>query len=261
MKGPEIERAARALDGGRCLVFTGAGISVESGIPPFRGLGGVWTRYDPSFLEIERFMAEPAECWTVIREIFYETMPQAAPNPGHTAIADLESSGHVGVVITQNIDGLHQRAGSRNVLEFHGNTRTLVCTRCGRARPVGDALAHALPPLCAECGGVLKPDCVFFGEPIPEGVRLRSFEEASRAAVVLVVGTTGEVAPASFVPRVARQAGAFVVEVNTSPSAYTRQITDVFLEGRASEVLPAVAAAIGADGAASDVAGGGKPGT
>jgi len=240
----EIERAARTIRRGGVMVFSGAGVSVESGISPFRGAGGLWSRYDPSFLEIGRFMAEPEECWRVIREIFYGTVPEAQPNAAHLAIADLEAAGYVHVVVTQNIDGLHQLAGSRNVLEFHGTTRALACTRCGRVGPVGDALSGPLPPICAACGGVLKPDCVFFGEPIPEEIRARAFEEAARVSAVIVVGTMGEVVPASYIPRVSKENGACVIEVNTEASAYTSDVTDLFLRGRATEVLPAIARAL-----------------
>jgi NAD-dependent deacetylase len=245
MDKKEIERAAlRIRQASHCVVFTGAGISVESGIPPFRGADGLWSRYDPSCLDISFFYARPLEAWTAIREIFYDFMGRAEPNPAHLGIARLEALGLVRSVITQNIDNLHQQAGSRTVCEYHGTTRTLSCTGCSRTLSADLVDLQTLPPLCAGCGRVMKPDFVFFGEPIPEEAARFSMEQAGSADVMLVIGTTGEVMPASLLPRMASENGCFIVEINTEPSAYTGAITDVFLRGRAGEVVTQLVRAV-----------------
>ena len=237
--------ASRIRTSAHCVVFTGAGISVESGIPPFRGAEGLWSRYDPTCLDISFFHAHPGEAWAAIREIFYDFMGRAEPNEAHTGIARLEEMGLVKSVITQNIDNLHQQAGSKTVCEYHGTTRTLSCTGCGQAIEAARADLHTLPPACAACGRVMKPDFVFFGEAIPEEAARFSMQEANNADVMLIIGTTGEVMPASLLPQLARENGCFMVEINTEPSAYTGAITDVFLQGKATEVVSRLVDAVG----------------
>jgi NAD-dependent deacetylase len=220
--------------------FTGAGISVESGIPPFRGADGLWSRYDPVVLDISYFHSHPKEAWEVIREIFYDYFGQARPNPAHYILAEMEKEGRLAAVITQNIDNLHQEAGSREVIEYHGNSQRLICPRCGTSyTPARVDLRH-LPPRCEKDGEVLKPDFVFFGEPIPPEAARRSEEEAHAADVFLVIGTTGEIMPASLIPQVAKHNGATIIEVNPEPSNYTHTITDILLQGKAGEILPAL---------------------
>jgi NAD-dependent deacetylase len=237
--GGDLKRAASIIRERReTVAFTGAGISVESGIPPFRGPDGLWTKHDPSFIELGHFLDDPAGSWIFIRELFFDAIERAEPNAGHIAVAELERAGFVRSVITQNIDGLHQMAGSEKVLEFHGTTRTLHCLDCHAAYARENVDLSKMPPTCPSCGGVLKPDFVFFSEQIPEDVSRDSFAEAGAAGVVLVVGSTGEVMPAAYVPVVAKEAGAMVVEINTSVSAYTRDVTDIFLQGKAGDVLP-----------------------
>lgn len=240
----EVRAAAAALARSRStLVFTGAGISVESGIAPFRGAGGVWERYDPRCLDLEYFAAEPSAAWEAIRSIFYEAGLEAEPNPAHCALADWERRGLVDLLVTQNIDGLHRRAGSRKLVEFHGSIDTLVCQHCGARRPAFLSVFGGLPPRCA-CGGVWKPDFVFFGEGIPPAAYESAFAAADRAEVCLVVGTTGTVQPAAFIPRRARNAGAFVIEVNPESSELT-YLADAFIPLKASEALRAIDAALG----------------
>ncbi len=231
------QAAARIKESQHTTVFTGAGISVESGIPPFRGKDGLWSKYDPHILDIEYFKEHPDEAWVVIKEIFYDFFGKAKPNSAHKFVAELENLGRVKTVITQNIDSLHQEAGSKNVFEFHGTSRTMSCILCGREYNAQKVSLEALPPRCNECGGVLKPDFVFFGEPIPKQVNMLSFYEAKISEVFLVIGTTGQVMPACQVPIFASQNGTFIIEVNTEPSAYTHSITNIFLRGKASEVL------------------------
>ncbi len=245
MSSKNIAEAARILRSSRySIAFTGAGISVESGIPPFRGEGGVWNRYDPSFVEINWFLAHPLDSWLKLKEVFFDCMGNSEPNGAHLGLARLEEAGLLGSVITQNIDNLHRQAGSRKVVEFHGNSHNLVCTSCGRLQGVRETNLERLPPECPSCGELLKPDFVFFGEPIPPDASSVAFREAQRAEVVLVIGTTGEVMPAGAVPLMAKERGGVIIEINTAPSRFTRTVTDLFLEGRAAEIMTDLVAAM-----------------
>ncbi len=236
-----LQEAALALkNSSHTTAFTGAGISVESGIPPFRGKDGLWSRYDPIVLDIGYFHAHPREAWQVIREIFYDYFGKARPNAGHYALAGMEKLGKVAAVITQNIDNLHQEAGSRNVIEYHGNSQRLICPRCGAVYSPKEIDLQELPPRCSHDGEVLKPDFVFFGEPIPPEAARRSEQEAFAADVFLVVGTTGEIMPASLIPQMAKNNGATIIEINPETSNYTHSVTDIFLRGKAGELLPAL---------------------
>jgi NAD-dependent deacetylase len=217
--------------------FTGAGISVESGIPPFRGEGGLWSKYDPKTLDLQYFLEDPTGSWRVIKEIFYDFFDTAKPNKAHQVLARMEQEGMLGCTITQNIDYLHQEAGSRVVYEFHGNTKSLRCLHCNRAYKPGQMSLDHFPPTCRECGGVLKPDFVFFGESIPQIPLGAAYEAASLSDVFLIIGTTGEVMPANQIPVMAKQYGAKIIEVNPEPSNYTLHITDIFLQGKATEVM------------------------
>lgn len=221
----------------RTVAFTGAGISVESGIPPFRGKNGLWSKYDPIILDINYFMQNPLSSWKVIKEIFYDFFGQAQPNAAHKALAAMEQKNLLQTIITQNIDNLHQEAGSKNVCEFHGNSRNLVCTNCGEIYTASEEKLNNLPPTCKLCGGVLKPDFIFFGEAIPEPANSKSFEEAERADLFILIGTTGEIMPASLVPRVAKEHGAKIIEINTEKSKYTNSITDIFIQEKATAAL------------------------
>jgi NAD-dependent deacetylase len=245
-----LERAARLIAGSRRLAaFTGAGVSAESGIPPFRGPGGLWSRYDPATLELSYFRSHPLECWRILKEIFYDCFAGANPNQAHYVLARWERRELLKSLITQNIDSLHQRAGSERVIELHGSSRRLVCTTCGGTRPADPRLLERLPPRCS-CGGVLKPDMVFFGEILPEGA-FRQAEEAAQASdLMLVIGSTGEVFPAASIPDRAAQAGALIVEVNPTPSRFTYSVTDLFLPLAAGAAL----------GRIDELLGGGLPG-
>ncbi len=216
--------------------FTGAGISIESGIPPFRGENGIWNKYDPKIFDLQYFIENPKEDWELIYKVFYKTIIEAEPNPAHFALANLEQKGKLKAIITQNIDNLHQKAGSRTVYEFHGNTRDVVCLDCGKKYSVALLDMSNLPPRC-ECGGLLKPDFVFFGESIPQDVLEASLNETQVADVFLVVGTTGVIYPAGEIPRLAKRNGATIIEINIEPSEYTGSITDVFIEEKASVAL------------------------
>ncbi|MGE5342027.1 MAG: SIR2 family NAD-dependent protein deacylase [Candidatus Omnitrophota bacterium] len=236
-----IKQAAQWIKNSRhTTVFTGAGISVESGIPPFRGENGIYNKYDPAMLEIDYFRRHPNKCWPLIKEIFYDFLGQAKPNDAHKQVARLEQTGYVKAVITQNIDNLHQEAGSRTVFEFHGTCRTLSCVMCRKVYKAEEISFIPMPPRCSGCNGLLKPNFVFFGEAIPREANALSFAEAQLADVFLVIGTTGEVMPACMIPIQARDNGAKVIEINTEPSTFTYSITDVFLRGKASEMMNAL---------------------
>ena len=216
------------------VAFTGAGISVESGIAPFTGAGGLWNQYDPKYIEIDFFRAHPQESWREMKKIFFNDMHDAAPNKAHEVLAALETRGMLRGVITQNIDGLHQKAGSKNVQEFHGTIYTLSCVRCGKKVPLAQTdLSNDLP--CCSCGGVLKPDFVFYGEGIPPAAYQNSLEMAQNCDVMVIVGTAGQVMPACSMPLVAKQFGAKIIEVNPQPSAFTDSITDFYFPLKATE--------------------------
>lgn len=237
-----ILEASPVIRDSKCtVVFTGAGISVESGIPPFRGPDGLWAKYNPIFLDINHFRSNPLNSWKLIKEIFFDFISEARPNAAHYAISELEKTGYVHSIITQNIDNLHQEAGSTRVIEYHGTVKNLKCMECLRRFSSEDISLKRLPPICPECGGLLRPDFVFFGESIPEEANQLSLKEAENADVMLLVGTTGEIMPASLIPYTAKDSGATIIEVNISESTYSSKITDIFLHGKASVILPGLA--------------------
>jgi NAD-dependent deacetylase len=231
-----IEAAGLIANASHLIAFTGAGISVESGIPPFRGKGGIWSRYDPSVLDIENFNSNPGKSWTVISEMFYTYFQDAEPNAAHHFLARLERKGMLKTVITQNIDNMHQKAGNAEVIEYHGNSQWLICNRCGERYEISDVSLDPLPPRCMEDQQVLKPDFVFFGEGIPPAAARRSIEEVTMADVLIIIGTTGEVMPAGMLPSISKSNGASVIEINPEPSGYTYGLTDLYLQGPAAEV-------------------------
>ncbi len=239
---PEIKLAAELIKNSKKTVaFTGAGISVESGIPPFRGAEGLWSKYDPVVLDINYFHTNPLESWKVIKEIFYDFFGKAKPNIAHLVLSKMEKQNSLSAVITQNIDNLHFEAGSKTVYEFHGNSRDLICTGCGKKIGATEINLDILPPKCDNCGSILKPDFIFFGEAIPEPARTLSFEEAGKADVLVVVGTTGEIMPASLIPLHAKDKGAKIIEINPDSSTYTGKITDVYINAKATEAFEILA--------------------
>jgi NAD-dependent deacetylase len=224
----------------RLVAFTGAGISAESGIPTYRGEGGVWNRYDPGkYANIDYFMQDPSYYWNFFRDVRYPVLKRAHPNPAHRALAELETRGSLGSLITQNIDGLHQEAGSSNVLELHGNTRRIVCLDCGRKHTLDEVYeltGKSLPPVCTACSGRLKPDVVFFGEALPEAVLAQAVEDSQDCDLFLVVGSSLVVQPAATLPALAARGGAKLVIVNKGPTPLD-SIADLVLNDAASEVL------------------------
>ncbi len=218
----------------RVVAFTGAGISVESGIPPFRGEEGLWSKYDPIFLDISYFHNYPFESWKLIKEIFYDFFGKAKANAAHYSLATMENYNMLQAIITQNIDNLHQKAGSKTVYEFHGTSQSLGCEQCSTKVHVLEVNLNILPPRCQKCNSVLKPDFVFFGEPIPEPTNSLSFGEAELADVFILIGTTGEIMPASMIPSIAAKKGATIIEINPYQSSYTDEITDIFIQEKAT---------------------------
>ena len=241
MENKLIDRLSRdLLASGKTIALTGAGVSVESGIPDFRSAGGLWSRYDPAeYAHIDGFRRDPVKVWNMLREII-AVIKAAAPNPGHRALAELEEMGYLSSIITQNVDGLHQEAGSKNVIEFHGSNRFLVCPQCGFREETEHFDTTHVVPRCPACGAVLKPDVVFFGEDIPSDAMARAFDEADRADLVLVIGTSAVVYPASGIPSTARRHGAKVVEINLEETDLTHHTTDYFIKGAFGETLPRV---------------------
>ncbi len=243
----EIARAARSLRDARSVVaLTGAGLSVESGIPPFRGPGGLWTKYgEPPLDGFQRFLRDPAKAW---RERLHpqeswalglaETLAAAKPNAGHRALAALEEDGLLDALITQNVDDLHRQAGQRNLLEIHGNHHWLRCMDCHtRFEPKGFAIDEQnLPPRCPECGGIVKGDTVSFGEPIPPQVLRACYAAVERCDTMLVVGTSATVYPAAEFPLEVLRSGGRVIEVNPYESELTPLAT-LSLQGPGGAVL------------------------
>lgn len=236
--------AARMIaQANRVVAFTGAGISVESGIAPFRGSGGLWETYDPAeYAHIHTFRSNPEKAWILLKELL-TTVSAAQPNAAHHALAELERLGKLRCIITQNIDSMHLRAGSSNVIEFHGSFRRFVCLDCTRTY-ITDELTFDLVPLRCACGGLLKPDVVFFGEPVPADALQRAESEASTCDAMLLIGTSAIVQPAASIPLIARKAGARVIEVNPEQTPFTELISDYLLAGKAGEILPRVVAEV-----------------
>lgn len=238
MKNGLISQIADLLNHSKYIVaFTGAGISAESKIPTFRGDDGIWNKYSPQLLEINSFLANPVPSWKAIKEIFYDKFSKAQPNDAHFALAELERMGKLRSIITQNIDNLHQKAGSKNVIEFHGNSQNLVCLKCNRTFSIAEIDLGLVVPKCKVCSGTLKPDFVFFGENIVQKVHNQALREAQLCDLMLIIGTSGEVFPAALIPENAKFYGAKIVENNTKPSNYTDSIVDIFIEGRASKIM------------------------
>ncbi len=239
-----IEKAAEAIKKAKHIIaLTGAGISTESGIPDFRSRGGLWEKFDPGeYATIEAFHANPEKVWRMLFEMM-DLVRNARPNPGHTALAELEKMKMLSCVITQNIDNLHQEAGSINVVEYHGNVSRLECLRCGQVYgqedfDVGAVVSSRISPLCKKCAAVLKPTVVLFGETIPCEATASSEEAARKADVVLVIGTSAVVYPAAGIPLIAKQNKAVIIEFNMEETGLTSYGTDIFVKGKTGETLP-----------------------
>ncbi len=223
------------------VVFTGAGISAESGIPTYRGAeDGVWHKYDPAkYANIRYFLKDPKYYWGFFREVRYPLLKQAEPNKAHIALAKLEAKGVLRAIITQNIDGLHQLAGSRRVLELHGNTRRILCMECNKGYTIDTVyrqLETQFPPTCSGCSGRLRPEVVFFGESLPTAVLEEATQETRRCDLFMVIGSSLVVQPAASLPVMAKQQGARLVIINKEPTPLD-SIADVVFHSAASEML------------------------
>ncbi len=233
----EVYRQAR-----HPVALTGAGISVESGIPDFRSEGGLWTVFRPEeYATIEAFTRTPEKAWRLYRALGRNLIDKQ-PSPAHIALFGLESAGRLAAIITQNIDGLHSRAGNHEVLEVHGEHQHLHCLACGITRPLRQAdLEDGLPPSCPECGYPLKPNIVLFGEMVREMPKID--EVLARCDLLLVIGTSAQVYPVASFPYLVHRQGGLIYEFNMAPTPLTH-LADFFFEGKAGTAIPALAKAV-----------------
>ena len=234
----DIKTAIELIKNSKYIVaFTGAGISQESGIPSFRGKDGLWSKYNPNILELDFYKRHTQESWKIVKEIFYDYFNTAIPNKAHIILADWESKSIIKSVITQNIDSLHQKAGSKNVIEYHGTNSTFICLNCAKSYSISEIIIQFDYPTCSACGGKLKPGFIFFGESIPEIAQKMSQEEIDKTDLVIIIGTTGEVYPAAYLPFTAKKRGAKIIEINPESSNFTHKISDLTIYEKSSKVL------------------------
>ncbi|NJE04636.1 NAD-dependent deacylase [Thermococcus sp. M36] len=238
-----IEEAAKLLARSRfAIAFTGAGISAESGVPTFRGFNGLWKKHRPEELATpEAFKRDPYLVWEFYKWRI-DLIRKAKPNKAHRALTELEEMGILKAVITQNVDDLHREAGTRNPIELHGNIFRVRCTSCDYREDLKETgrldefLAQKDLPRCPRCGSLLRPDVVWFGEPLPRKAIEEAFRLAERADLVLVIGTSGVVYPAAYIPQIVKETGGKVIEINPDESGIT-PIADVFLRCSAGEAM------------------------
>ena len=253
MHDPDLESSIAAVadllrKSNHAVALTGAGLSAESGIPTYRGTGGVWTKFsDPAIDGWELFVSDPAEWWRAALNPsanmteFARAIDMAEPNPGHLAMAELERAGRLRHVITQNIDNLHRRAGTSGLTEIHGNRFLARCMNCGDRRSLDRLHLESLPPLCEECGGVMKNDTVMFGEPIPQDALHECYRQAASADLFLVAGTSAVVYPAAEFPVMAKRRGVPLIEINPEETALS-ELADVVVRAPAGLAFPAILA-------------------
>jgi NAD-dependent deacetylase len=247
----ETEQLAQLIiQSGKVVVFTGAGISTESGIPDFRSPGGIWSRYDPEDFTIEKFLTGPAARKTIWKmSVEGGLLTEAEPNLAHHAITELHRLGRLDCVITQNIDGLHQKAGvpEDKVFELHGNMQWVVCLSCGSRFPMPEVLQRIRDgvevPDCPDCQGILKPDAVFFGEALPEKTLREATRRAQNCDLMIVIGSTLVIYPAAYVPTYATEAGAKLAIVNLTPTPFDHYAA-VVVRGKAGEIMSKVMAEV-----------------
>ncbi|MEE9536040.1 MAG: NAD-dependent deacylase [Desulfobacterales bacterium] len=233
-----IKKAATDLSEAKMVTaLTGAGISVESGIPPFRGKGGLWEKYDPmEVAHIDAFLQNPAKVWNLLFKDMKEVLDKATPSDSHKGLAKLEELGILKTIITQNVDGLHQMAGNSDVIEFHGNMAWQKCMDCHKRYETHNIDINQIPPRCS-CDGILRPDAVLFGEMIPQDALWRSRQVARDCDVMLVIGTSAVVQPAALMPVIAKESGAKVIEINPERTPLTGDISDYLISGTAGDVM------------------------
>jgi NAD-dependent deacetylase len=242
-----IDQAARLIvDSRHCVALVGAGLSAESGIPTFRGPDGLWTKHgEPDLRDYERFVEDPKRWWEQrlsgqnrLNELV-EALNRAVPNAGHFALRDLEEAGFLKHIITQNIDNLHQLAGSQAVTEIHGNRTKLRCIACNRRWPFEEFPLGELPPHCPDCGAIVKSDTVMFGEPIPQDALNECINQTRMCDLMLLVGTSAVVYPAAGFPVDVKTSGGRLIEINPNETPLT-DISDVVIRAPAGEALPRV---------------------
>lgn len=248
----EIEKIAGwIVDSKRMVVFVGAGLSTESGIPDFRSPGGVWDRYDPEDFDFHRFLSNEKSrenYWMMATEM-YDSMKDASPNAGHLAIAELEKLGNLDCLITQNIDGLHFKAGNsaEKVLELHGTAMHATCLDCGKRYEREEVQARLSAgekaPQCAGCGGLLKPATISFGQPMPERETAEAYRRSQSSDLFIVVGSSLVVHPAASMPVVAKRAGAKLAIINRDETACDA-LADLVIRAQAGPVMAAIAGAV-----------------
>jgi len=238
-----IKKAAEDLSGAKMVTaLTGAGISVESGIPPFRGKGGLWEKYDPmEVAHIDAFLRNPTKAWNLLFKDMKEVLDMATPSDSHKGLAKLEEFGILKTIITQNVDGLHQMAGNSDVIEFHGNMAWQRCMECDAHYKTSRVDLSEIPPRC-DCGGILRPNAVLFGEMIPQEALWRSRQVATDCDVMLVIGTSAVVQPAALMPVVAKESGAKIIEINPESTLLTGDISDYLIKGPAGDVMNGILA-------------------
>jgi NAD-dependent deacetylase len=223
----------------KIVAFTGAGFSAESGISTYRGVGGLWSKYDPSlYADINYFVRDSTYYWNFFKDERYPNLKKAQPNTGHFKLVELEQQGNLYRVITQNIDGLHQKAGQSNVIELHGNSRTSSCMRCNKTFTMDEVyfkVKDTIPPLCS-CGGQLKPNVVMFGEPLPQHQLDMAALAARYSDTFLVLGSSLVVYPAAQIPITAKDSGARLVIVNLDPTPLD-EIADMVINKKVSDTL------------------------
>jgi NAD-dependent deacetylase len=211
---------------------------VGSDIPPFRGKGGLWEKYNPDeYAHVESFKKNPDKVWVMLKEMI-DTIIPAKPNPAHFALAELEEMGKLAGIITGNVDYLHQAAGSKVVLELHGNNKRLICMRCQKTYSI-ERYRDEIPPKC-DCGYILRPDVVLFGESLPEPVLYKSYELARSCDIMLVLGTSAVVSPMSHMPLAAKENNAEVIEINLEETFLTGFVSNMIIEGKVEVILPKI---------------------
>ncbi|KAH9564817.1 hypothetical protein CY35_04G044800 [Sphagnum magellanicum] len=236
----ELKQAALLIAQAQSVVaFTGAGISVESGIPDFRSPGGLWSKYDPrTYCDYRHFLEQPQLFWEMAKEM-HEEMRNAVPNAAHMALARMEREGFLSSIITQNVDNLHQQAGSQKVFELHGNAIMSTCTACSIKAPTVNCVAQAevvKVPKCSLCDGVMKMDVILFGETMPSSTLQDAMQAAALADVLLVIGTSLKVSPANMMVNLCRQQNGHIVIID--PDSTLLRKADVMLCGPAGTILP-----------------------
>ncbi len=245
----QLDIAARIVtESSYVIALVGAGMSKESGIPTFRGGDGLWDKHgEPPMDGYQRFLEDPKQ-WFADREVqaqaqrgsdFAHALEDAKPNPGHLAMAEMEREGYLQHVITQNIDNLHQEAGSTKITEIHGNRTKQRCIACNRRWDRGEFIPRDMPPRCPDCEGIVKNDTVMFGEPIPQDALESCHEHARQADCVLLIGTSAVVYPAAEFPQIVYRAGGRLIEINPQQTPLT-QLSSAVLRAPSGEALPAL---------------------